>query len=382
MSSPRSTHKTDLRYRRLVVKAGTNVLTGGSDHLDHSVIASLASQVARLHDHGAEVIIVSSGAIAAGRSILEGSGPRQDVSFRQALAAIGQSRLMHTYEQFFGSHGVGVAQALLTRRDLSDRVGYLNVRNTLNTLMENGIVPVVNENDVVAIEEIGETVFGDNDTLSALVSNLVDADLLVLLTDTGGLYTADPHRHPNAKLVERVECINGDIEALAGTHHGESGRGGMPTKLEAAKLATASGVAMVICDGTEKDVVLRLASGEHVGTFFAPTATKMESRRRWLLSGISATGGEIQVDHGAATALRSHHRSLLPAGVREVRGSFQRGAVVYVVDDVGEKIACGISNYSAEAITAIKSIRSNHIEEKLGYHYGAEVVHRNNLVLL
>ena len=365
----------------MVVKAGTHVLTGGSDHLDQEVMASLVGQVANIHALGAEVIFVSSGAIAAGRHVIGIDRDRRDVPFRQVLAAVGQSRLMHAYEQLFGQHGIAVAQALLTRGDLADRTGYLNVRNTLTTLLEERVVPIVNENDVVAVDEIGE-VFGDNDTLSALVANLVDADLLAILTDTEGLYTADPHRDATARLLRRVKRIDAAIEALAERHRSETSRGGMPAKLEAARLATASGVAVVICNGREQDVVVRLARGEEAGTFFVPTATRMESRRRWLLSGLSASQGEVLVDGGAVAALRRQHRSLLPAGVRDVRGKFQRGDVVYIVNGEGQRVACGIANYSAQAIKAITGVRSDRIQAALGYHYGAEVVHRNNMVVL
>jgi glutamate 5-kinase len=369
-----------LRYKRIVVKAGTSVLTGGTERLDLEVMASLVGQMARLHSAGAELILVTSGAIASGRHALGVSVERKGIPFRQVLAAVGQGRLMHTYEQLFQWYDIAIAQALLTRNDLSDRLGYLNVRNTLLALLELGVVPVVNENDVVAVEEIGE-VFGDNDRLSALVANLVDADLLVILTDTEGLYTADPRLDPKATLIRRVERIDASIEALAGRHRNPFSRGGMPTKLEAARLATASGVAVVICYGREKDVIVRLACGEEIGTFFTPSASKMESRKRWMLSGLS-TRGEILVDGGAARALREQNRSLLPAGVRDVRGDFQRGDAVYIVDPQGERVACGITNYSSGDIARIKGCRSDRILGILGYHYGEEVVHRNNLVLL
>ena len=367
-------------YRRIVVKAGTVVLTGGAEQLDLAVMSSLVDQIATLHTSGAEVILVTSGAVAAGRHSLALPKERRDIPFRQVLAAVGQGRLMHVYEELFARHSIGVAQALLTWGDLSDRQGYLNVRNTLLALLELGVVPILNENDVVAVDEIGE-VFGDNDRLSALVANLVDADLLAILTDTDGLYTADPRVAPEARLIRGVEKVDEAITALAGKHQSTNARGGMHTKLEAARLAGSSGVTTVICSGWEKDVLLRLLQGEELGTIFPPTATSVESRKRWMLSGLSSRG-EIQVDEGAAVALREQNRSLLPAGVEGVQGDFQRGDIVYVVGPEGRQVACGIANYTSRDIAAIKGTRSDRIQSVLGYHYGQEVMHRNNMVLL
>ncbi len=369
-----------LKYKRLVVKAGTGVLTGGSQSLDADVLSSLVGQMARLHISGAEVILVTSGAVAAGRQTLALRADRRDIPFRQVLAAIGQGRLMGLYEQLFEEHGISVAQALLTWKDLSDRQGYLNVRNTLLALLELRVVPVLNENDVVAVDELGE-VFGDNDKLSALVANLVDADLLVILTDTDGLYTADPHVDPDAHLIQRVERVDSSVEMYTGEHLNPQSRGGMATKLEAARLATTSGISTVVCNGAEKDVILRLAQGVESGTLFLPTASRMESRKRWMLSGLSSHG-EVQVDQGAVSALQGQNRSLLPAGVSGVGGEFQRGDSVYIMNGEGEKVACGIANYSSDDIGRIMGIRSDRIQSILGYHYGQEVVHRNNMVLL
>ena len=369
-----------MRYQRVVVKAGTRVLTGGSDRLDMDVMSGLATQIAGIHAAGVAVLLVTSGAVAAGRHSLGFPRERRDIPFRQVLAAVGQGRLMHAYEQFFAEHGVRVAQAVLTYTDLSDRQGYLNVRNTLLALLELGVVPILNENDVVAVDEIGE-VFGDNDRLSALVANLVDADLLAILTDTEGLYTDDPRINSDARLLRRVERVDASVEAMAGGHRNTHARGGMPTKLEAAKLATSSGITTVICDGRKEDVIRRLAMGEEVGTLFLPTASRMESRKRWMLSGLSARG-EILVDEGAAAALQSRHRSLLPAGVREVAGRFSRGDIVYIVGPGPGKVACGIANYSSGDVEKVKGLRSDRILGLLGYHYGEEVVHRNNMVLL
>jgi len=370
-------------YHRIVVKAGTSVLTGGTNHLDLAAMTGLVDQLAHLRREGREVLLVTSGAIAAGRQALGQPRERRDVPFRQMLAAAGQGRLMHTYQELFARHDLVVAQALLTRADITDRQGYLNVRDTLLALLELGAIPIINENDVVTAEEIGEEeVFGDNDTLSALVSNLVDADLLVMLTDIAGLYTADPALHPEAQLITRVEKVDQAITELAREEERHPwSRGGMSTKLEAARLATSWGVAVVIASGGEQDVLLDVAAGREHGTFFVPSASKMESRRRWLLSGLS-TRGEIRIDDGAASALRSQHRSLLPAGVQEVHGDFNRHDVVLIVDGQGQRIACGVANYSSREIAAIKGLRSDLIQEALGHQYGDEVVHRNNLVML
>ncbi|MFQ5924584.1 MAG: glutamate 5-kinase, partial [Dehalococcoidia bacterium] len=340
----------------------------------------LVGQVARLHHQGLEVIIVSSGAIAAGRQKLGLAKERKDIPFRQVMAAVGQNALMHCYEQLFGWHGITVAQTLLTKADLSDRLGYLNARNTLLALLELGVVPIVNENDVVAVDELEGVTFGDNDNLSGMVTNLVDADLLVLLGDIAGLFSADPAKDESAHLVPRVDKIDEGIERLAGGTRGR-GSGGMGTKIQAARLATASGATVIIADGRERDVLLRLVVGESIGTLFPPATSKMESRKRWMLTGLGARG-RLVIDPGAVIALKEQSKSLLPAGIREVEGDFERGDAVNIVDAQGERIACGISNYSSKEIAIIKGARSDKIESLLGYGYGDEVVHKNNLVVL
>ncbi len=370
------------------------MLTGASGpDLDIGVLRDLARQVCRLVKASCEVLLVTSGAIAAGRGALGGGYQERGVQSRQVLAAIGQSRLMQTYQELFSSHGVQVAQALLTIADLSNRQSYLNVRNTLQGLLELGVVPVLNENDVVAVDEIGGAgppipgklapthVFGDNDRLSALVANLVDADLLLILTDIDGLYTADPRTDPTATLIERVDRVDERIEAVAGRALQPWARGGMPTKLDAARLVTTSGIPMIMCHGRAEDAVLRAVGGDPIGTYFRPAEGKLEARKRWMLSGISQQG-HVTVDRGAADALLKDHRSLLPAGVRTVDGGFQRGDTIFVVGPSGQRIACGIANYSADEVARIRGLRSSQIETTLGYHYGQEVVHRNNLVLL
>ncbi len=372
-------------YKRVVTKFGTNVLTGGASRLDLRVMSALVGQVSRLRHKGVEVIIVTSGAIASGRHRLglhhNQNAARKDLPFRQVLASVGQTHLMQSYDELFGWHDIVVGQTLLTRRDLGDRSGYLNARNTLLALLELGAVPIVNENDVVAIEEIDGAHIGDNDNLSAYVANLVDADLLVLLTDIAGLHTADPRLHPDAELIPRVERITREIEQIAGDSETPLGVGGMVTKLQAAKLATAGGADVVIANGQEPAVLERLVRGEALGTLFPASNARMESRKRWMLSGLSARG-KIIVDSGAAKALASQGKSLLPAGVKDVEGRFERGDAVSICSEEGRRIGIGVTNYGHEDVSAIRGVRSDRIEATLGHHYGSEVVHRNNLVLL
>lgn len=370
------------RYRRIVVKVGSNLLTGGSARLDAHAMSGLVRQIAEVRARGAQVVLVSSGAIAAGRHRLgDAALSRRDTPTRQTLAAIGQSRLMSVWDELFELEEIVVAQALLTRRDLSDRLGYLNARNTLLGLIERGVVPIVNENDVVSIEEIKDTVIGDNDNLSAEVANLVDADLLLILTDIEGLYTADPRHDPAARLIDTVERIDEAVLAAAAGAPGERGTGGMATKVQAARVATQAGVHVVIADGRREDAVTLIAAGEPLGTHFLPTADRVVSRRRHLLSALQARG-RIVVDEGAARALRYDGKSLLPAGVTEAHGPFERGDVVRVYTQDGGHLATGSVNYSADDIERIKGQRSDRIPDLLGYEYGEEVIHRDNLVLL
>jgi glutamate 5-kinase len=287
---------------------------------------------------------------------------------------------MYIYERLFEERGLRVAQALVSRRDIADRLGYLNIRNTLLSLLSLRVVPILNENDVVSIEELAGEVIGDNDTLSALVANMVEADLLVMLGEVTGLYTADPHTHPDAQLIPWVEHAE-DVEAGVAESGGGLGRGGMVTKLAAARLATASGVATAIADGREPEVLARLTAGEALGTWFPPTAGQLESRQRWMLSAVSSRGA-IVADQGAVQALLVRKRSLLPAGLREVRGEFQRAQVVEILDPAGQRVAVGIANYGADEVRRIMGVRSDRIGSVLGYEYGAEVVHRNNMVVL
>lgn len=368
-------------YKRIIAKFGTSLLTGGSDCLDQDKMVNLVAQVAQLHRQGRELIVVSSGAIASGRHKLGLPKKVRGLPLKQVFHSVGQIRLMHMWEQMFSQYDITVAQALLTRADLADRAGYLNARNTLLALLELRVLCIINENDVVAVDEIQEAKFGDNDNLSAMVANLIDADLLLILGEIGGLYTADPRCEPGACLVPQVDKIDADIEKLAAGTTSGPGVGGMITKIEAARLATASGVTVVIADGQEPDVILRIADGESIGTRFLPAASKLESRKRWMLSGLSAKGGLV-VDDGAVLALRKQSRSLLAAGIREIKGDFQRGDIVSIYEPDGSRLGYGITNYSAGDVAVIKGAHSREITPLLGYDYGAEVVHRNNLVVI
>lgn len=364
---------------RLVVKLGTSTLTAGTPRLSPPQLVELARQMAELRSAGHEVIVVSSGAIAAGRAALNFPQLPKDIPAKQMLSAVGQPRLMALYEQLFSLYGVTVAQVLLTRADLADRRRYLNSRNALTALLGQNVVPIVNENDTVATEEIR---VGDNDNLSALVANLVDADMLILLTDQAGLFTADPRHDPAAQLVADVpnSGIPASLWEAAGGTATRLGTGGMITKLQAADLARRSGTTVVIARGSDPNILTRIMVGEKVGTRFQPTANSVESRKRYILAGGHAPGCLI-VDDGAARALRQGG-SLLPVGVTAAEENFERGDTVRVADSSGREIARGIVNYAAADLQKIRGHRSEDIEGILGYNYGDEVIHRNDMVLL
>ena len=312
---------------RVVVKAGTALLTGGGEHIDIEVVAALVGQIARLHSRGSEMLLVSSGAVAAGRRVLGVSNEGSNLPLKQALAAVGQGHLMHTYEQLFSWQDIPIAQGLISQRDISDRLGYINIRNALMELARRRVVPIINENDVVAIEELAGDVFGDNDRLSALVANLVDADLLIIVGSVGGLYTADPNIDVDARLIPVVERVSDEVQRLGGPSLDALGRGGMRTKLEAARMAANSGVDVFIANGRTPNVIERIAGGEHLGTYFPKRVDSVESRKRWMLSGLSIKG-EIGIDDGAARVLQRRNGSLLPAGITETNGVFGRGDLV------------------------------------------------------
>jgi glutamate 5-kinase len=366
------------QYHRLVVKLGTSTLTAGQTALNPAQIVDLVRQMARLAEAGCEVILVSSGAIAAGRERLGLTETPRAVAARQMLAAVGQPRLMALYEQLFGLYGRPVAQVLLTRGDISRRRSYLNARNTLRALLDHGVTPIVNENDTTATEEIR---VGDNDNLSALVANMIEADLLLLLTDQPGLFSDDPRRDPSAERLPDVTGaeIPAEMWAAASPARGSLGTGGMVTKLQAADLARRSGTPTVVARGGDPDVVLRAAQGEAVGTRFAALASTLDGRKRYILSGWDGKA-RLLVDDGAAGALR-RGSSLLPVGVTEASGDFERGDTVAVFDRAGRELARGLVNYSAGELERIRGRRSDQIEAILGFAYGDEVIHRDQLVL-
>lgn len=368
-------------YNRIVVKFGTSLLTGGRNCLDEQIMADLVQQIAQLRRQGRDIIIVSSGAITYGKYKLGLAKKVKGIPYKQVCSSVGQSRLMNVYERLFEPYGITIAQGLLTKIELSNRHGYLNTRNTLMALMELGVICIVNENDMVAVDEIREAKFGDNDNLSAMVANLVDADLLVILTEVDGLFTADPHSNPDAEFIAEVKEINAGIKKLAAGTSGATGTGGMITKIEAARLATTSGITVIIANGRSPSVLLRVTAGEKCGTKFKPAANHLDSRERWMLSGLS-TKGSLIVDDGAAAALKKQKRSLLAAGIKSIEGSFHRGDIVKILDSEGTYLGSGISNYGASDINIIKGMHSQRIAAMLGCDYGAEVIHRNNLVIV
>lgn len=375
------TSATKPTIARLVIKLGTSVLTAGTDRLHPPYLVELARQIATLKAQGTQVLIVSSGAVAAGRErmgLTARTRSRSNVPIKQMLAAVGQSHLMHLYEQLFGIYNLQVAQALLTRDDLRDRRRYLNARNTLLLCIEHGIVPIINENDAVATAEIR---VGDNDNLSALVAGLVDADLLLILTDIAGLYSADPRADPRAHLIPTVPIIDEHIWAIAGGSGSHRGTGGMQTKIQAAELATGSGTPVVIAYGAEPNIIVRIAAGEHIGTRFNANVDHLESRKRWLLAE-TVRHSRVTVDAGAVEALTRRGRSLLPAGVASVEGSFDRGQTIRIYAPDGHEIARGLTQYRATDLQLIKGLQSQQIAEHLGYDYGSEVVHRDDMVVL
>jgi glutamate 5-kinase len=370
---------------RVVVKLGTSTLTGGGAAISAPRLVDLARQVAALRERGSQVVLVSSGAIAAGRQVLGIQRLPRHLPAKQMLAAVGQPRLMAIYEQYLSIYGLRAAQVLLTRGDFADRRRFLNARNTFEALLHYGLVPVVNENDTVATEEIR---IGDNDNLSAQVANLVEADLLVLLTDQDGLYTADPRGDPSARLIPQVgpEPFPPGLWQAAGGSQSGLGTGGMLTKLQAADLARHAGATVVIANGGLPDVLVRLADGEAPGTRLLPVVNKLEARKRYILSGSQAggspsTGGEIAVDAGAGRAL-ARGGSLLPAGMLRVSGAFERGDAVRVVDAGGRALAVGLAGYASADLARLCGRQSGEIETILGYTFGDEVIHRNNMVLL
>ncbi len=367
-----------MEKKTLVVKLGTSILTGGTRRIDRAHMVELVRQLAQLHREGHHVVVVTSGAIAAGRELLGHPALAPTMPNKQMLAAVGQSHLIQIWQRLFDIYQLHVGQMLLTRADLEDRERYLNARDTLNALLSHRIIPVINENDAVATTEIK---VGDNDNLSARAAILADADLLILLTDQQGLFTADPRSNPDAKLIEEVSEITDELRALAGDSVSGLGTGGMATKLQAADVATRSGIEVVIASGKTPELIGRLAHGERIGTRFIAQANPLESRKSWILAG-PPPHGELIVDDGAARAVQSKGSSLLPKGITQVCGEFERGDVVRIVSLLGKELARGICRYSATDLQRIAGKHSDEIESCLGYGYGPVAIHRDDLVLL
>ncbi|MBX3604169.1 MAG: glutamate 5-kinase [Piscinibacter sp.] len=364
--------------RRVVVKVGSSLVTNEGRGIDASAVGNWCRQLAALAAQGREMIMVSSGAVAEGMKRLGWSTRPKELHELQAAAAVGQMGLAQNYESSLREHGLGSAQVLLTHADLADRERYLNARSTLLTLLALNVLPVINENDTVVNDEIK---FGDNDTLGALVANLVDADALVILTDQKGLYSADPRRDPQARFIHEARAGDPELERMAGGAGSSIGRGGMITKVLAAKRAASSGASTVIAWGREPDVLIRLASGESIGTALLATTPKLTARKQWMADHLQLRGAVV-VDAGAAGKVRGEGKSLLPIGVVEVRGEFHRGDVIAVRGPDGAEIARGLANYGSAEARLIARKPSSEFERLLGYSAEPEMIHRDNLVLV
>lgn len=361
------------KVKRVVIKIGTSVLASKENRLDKIQIRNLASQISFLIDSGMEVLLVTSGAIGAGMGILGLKTRPRKLPHLQAAAAIGQNQLMKVYNDAFKARGLSTAQVLLTQEDLINRTRYLNAKNTLQTLLDYRIIPIINENDTVSVDEIK---FGDNDRLSALVANLIEAGLLIILSDVDGLYT-----DRQDKIVSVVEEITPEIEKLASGTSKEISLGGMVTKIEAAKIVTNSGILCIIANGKTSDVLIKIIRGENVGTAFLPKGDRLAAKKRWIAFS-SKPKGKVFVDEGAKEALIRRGRSLLSAGVISLKGEFGYGDMVSIIDPEGKEFARGITNYSSAELEKIRGLKSGKIEQTIGHRYYDEVVHRDNLVIL
>lgn len=362
--------------KRIVIKIGSGVLSSGDD-LDFERIATICDDVRQLRQRGYEIVLVSSGAVAAGKAALGIQGRPQTIPLKQAAAAIGQNRLMQAYNDALRPFDLKAAQVLLTRDDLANRRRYLNARNTLMTLLDYNIVPIINENDTVVVDEIR---FGDNDNLSAMATNLVEAQLLVILSDVDGLYDKDPRFAPDARLISEVERLTPEIEAMAGDGATLHGTGGMVTKLKAAKRATLFGAGTAIINGRTPHNLLHLFDGHELGTYFLPARDPMAARKHWIAF-TKKPRGKLLLDEGAQKAVIESGKSLLPSGIRQIEGSFERGDAVRLCGLSGREFAKGVTNYNSAELTRILGRKTKEIEGILGYKYGDEVVHRDNLVI-
>lgn len=367
------------KAKRIVIKVGTSTITYANGKRNFSQIDRLAREISDLQNQGKEMILVTSGAVAVGVDRMGLPGKPKTIPGKQAAAAVGQGVLMHTYEKFFADYGQIVAQVLITKTEAIDRHRYTNTRNTFMELMRQRVIPIVNENDVVALDELK---IGDNDNMSALVAGIVDADLVIILSDVDGLYTANPQTHPDAVIVSEVAEITPEIEASAGGVGSARGTGGMATKIQAAKAATSSGIHLVIASGTEKNAITRVLQGEELGTLFVSRENRLQFRKRWLAFG-AKIAGSIVVDDGCAKAIRKAGGcSILPAGVFAVQGEFLPGSTVSVIDKDAHELARGLVHYSSAELEQIKGCNSGEIANILGHKNFDEVIHRDDLVIL
>lgn len=365
------------KYQRIVVKLGTSVLTSGGDSLDRAQMVELVRQMAELQAQGCEIILCTSGAVAAGRERLGFPELDASVANKQMLAAVGQSQLIQTWENLFNIYGLHVGQMLLTRADLDDRERYLNARDMLESLLKNKIIPVINENDAVATREIK---VGDNDNLSALMVGLADADLLILLTDQTGLFDDNPSKNPNAKLITHVDIIDDALREVAGDTGTSLGTGGMATKIQAAEVACRSGAAMIIAAGKQPNVILDICDGKEIGTLFSASDNPLESSKLWLLAGAEPVG-RVTLNAETCNNVIVEGSSVFAKGISDIEGDFLQGDLVILHNNQGNEIARGITRYSSNELFQIKGIHSDKIEEKLGYVFGTVVIHKNNLVV-
>ncbi|WP_301099661.1 glutamate 5-kinase [Otariodibacter sp.] len=362
--------------KTIVIKLGTSTLTHSSKNLSRPHMLDIVKQVSDLHQQGFRIVLVSSGAVAAGREYLNHRELPKTLASKQLLAAVGQSQLIQVWENLFSIYGIKIGQMLLTRADIENKEHFLNARDTLNALLEQQIIPIINENDAVATAEFR---IGDNDNLSALVAILAQAEQLILLTDQEGLFDSDPRKNPNAKCIPIVEKITPEIRQMAGGSGTTLGTGGMSTKIIAADIATRSGVETIIASGEKTNVIVDIAQGLENGTKFIAQLDKLESKKQWLFGAPPA--GILYVDEGASVALITEHKSLLPAGIKKIEGQFARGEVIKVINTEGNLIALGISRYNSEALSLIKGKKSSEIEPTLGYEFGSVALHRNEMVV-
>jgi glutamate 5-kinase len=365
------------KVKNVLIKVGSGVLTG-KDGLDLAIIDNLVEDIAALAEKGHRMVMVSSGAIASGKHRMGLTGKLKSIPEKQAAAAIGQNRLMRVYSTAFGRHNLYVAQILLTMSDLTDRRRYLNIRNTLSQLLEWNVIPIINENDTVAVEEIK---FGDNDNLAAMMANVIEADVVINLTNTEGLYDRNPQEQKRARLIKLVPEITADIEKAATAEADPLGTGGMKSKVQAAKKVTACGIPYIIAHGKKKGILREIFSGKETGTLFLPMAERLSSREYWIAFTLRPRG-KVVLDEGAINAIVHHGKSLLPSGILRVEGDFSLGDAVLCLDTEGKTIAKGLANYSSEETKKIKGLKTSRIEQVLGYKHYDEVIHRDNMAVM